>query len=251
MATLRQFIGNDPFTAAYRQFEIAVYNTNTSTVTNGGQCCCWVVPQGVTWAFFEAWGAGGDGAGACCCMGNYYGPGNGQYGRKFLAVTAGNYFTVCGAGSGCRSCCCCGVCGFPSFVLCANSTNVLCAGGGALGCTLCFRSYQACVGNCIPGCITSYNSPTSEGFCVGSHNSVAHETSYCWSRMWAWNSGAPGLANNTRHGPDYCCTQLTRSGEDIFQPKWPGGPGMNARACSGGCCYGGPGLGGLVTITYG
>jgi hypothetical protein len=69
--------------------------------------------------------------------------------------------------------------------------------------------------------------------------------------MWSWAQGAPGYANNTRHGFDYCCTQLTRSGEDVFAPKWPSGTGHNARACGGSCCYGGFGYGGLVTISYG
>ena len=251
MSSLRQFIGNAPFEGVHKQFEISVFNSNTTTIQNGGQCCCWVVPTGTTWAFFEVWSAGGDGAGACCCMGPLYGPGPGQYGRKFLNVTGGCFFTICAAGTGCRACQCCGTCGFPSWVQCGTGgAMAICAHGGLTGCTLCFRSYQGCTGICYMTCTLCLNVPGSD-YCIGALNNPVKESNYCWNRMWSWATGAPGLANNTRHGYDYCITQLTRSGEDVFQPKWPGGSGHNARACGGGCCYGGFGYGGLVTIKYG
>ena len=94
MANLRDLIPITPITANYKQNIVSVYNTNIETVNNGGRCCCWVVPTGATWAIFEVWSAGGDGGGACCCMGPYWGPGSGQYGKKYLAVTEATSFLL-------------------------------------------------------------------------------------------------------------------------------------------------------------
>ncbi len=133
MSSLRDLLPNTTFTSNFTQQQLAIYNTNIQSVTNGGQCCCWVVPTGVTWAIFELWGGGGDGAGSCCCMGNYWGPGSGNYVKKQLTVTAGTYFCVCAAGSGCCATTCCGQCGYPSWVVCQNGTMATCAGGGYMG----------------------------------------------------------------------------------------------------------------------
>ena len=252
MSTLRQFLTAGGFESIYKQYQIAVYNSNYTSLQNGGTCCCFIVPAGVTSALFEVWSAGGDGAGACCCQGPLYGAGPGQYARRNISVTPGCWYTVCAAGSGCRSCCCCGVCGFPSWVRCVDgSTMVVCAQGGLTGCTYCFRSYQGCTGVCYPTCILCcgvYNSDLPFG--ISAFNNPTKESNYCWNKMWSWNTGAPVYAQNLRLSPDYCCTQLTRSGEDAFCTKWPGGSGMNTRAC-GSCCYGGFGTGGLVLITFG
>ena len=141
MSNLRDLLPASPPSTAYKQQVISVYNTNTDSVSNGGACCCWVVPVGVTWAVFETWSGGGDGAGACCCMGPYWGPGGGNYSKKYLPVTSGTYFILCGGGSGCCAQQCCGTCGLSSFVLCSNSTNVAYSCGGYMGCVLCFRTY--------------------------------------------------------------------------------------------------------------
>ena len=253
MAELRSYLINDPTLAQpqYKQLQLAVYNTNTGNVQNGGQCCCWVVPTGVSFATFELWGAGGDGGGACCCMGHYYGPFSGNYVKKTLQVTAGCYFCICAAGSGCCMTQCCGSCGFPSYVLCgSNGSVVSCAAGGCGGCVLCFRSYQGCTGICIPSCNMGCYYWGDMGF--QSINSANHVSNYCWQIMKEWQTGASKFSNNTRMGLDHCVTSLTIMGCFAANGStWPGGTGNSATACGGGCCWGSWGAGGLVLITYG
>jgi hypothetical protein len=185
-------------------------------------------------------------------MGPYWGPGGGNYAKKYLSVAAGCYFILCGAGSGCCATQCCGNCGFPSFVLCGSNQSVAtCAGGGQLGCVLCHRSYQACTGICIGSC--SYGCTTwGADYSAQSNMGPNKESNYCWSNMWVWDAGSYKYKNSTRRGLEYCSTSLTNQGCNNMQgSKWPGGPGQSARACGGGCCWGGWGAGGLAMVTYG
>lgn len=253
MSNLRDFTTNAPITTNYKQAQVAVYNTNTYVALNGGACCCWKVPGGVSWAVFELWGGGGDGGGACCCMGTYWGPGSGNYAKTKIAVLPGCYYNICAAGSGCCALTCCGQCGFPTFVTCQNGSMAVCAGGGYMGCTLCFRSYHGCTGICVPACSTGC---TTGGVAVDysypSIQNINKESNFCWSHMFSETVGVPRLGNNTRQGLEYCTTQLTRQGYDNNNgAKWPAQGGTNARACGGGCCFGSWGAGGLVLITYG
>ena len=253
MPNLRDLLPSTPVTANYKQSVVSVYNTNIDTVNNGGRCCQWTVPLGTTWAIFEVWSAGGDGAGACCCMGPYWGPGSGQYGKKTLAVTNGCTFTLCAAGTGCCAVACCGTCGQPSYVLCGTGgATALCAQGGQMGCVLCFRSYQGCTGICVPSCISSCGASGYDGpMQRPTITSPDKQSNYCWSQMNGGISGAP-VFGTFRWTNDYCTVQLTRSGcETSGGSKFPGGPGTSARACGGPCCWGGWGAGGLVTVTYG
>ena len=71
--------------------QLHIYNTNTRTQNNGGQCCCWIVPANVLWAKFEMWGGGGAGAGACCCMQPNPSAGSSPYARRTLKVTPGQF----------------------------------------------------------------------------------------------------------------------------------------------------------------
>jgi len=243
-------ISPPPARSDYRVQQFAVWNTSNMAALNGGCCCCWVVHTGITWAKFEVWSGGGAGGGACCCMGPLFGPGNGQYAKRQINVTPGTSFQLCAAGSGCCHTQCCGTCGFPSFVRCnTGAAIVTCANGGYFGCVACFQSYQGCVGHCYPSCGLSFDWIGEVG--LGSFNSVRKESQYCWARMWSRVAGSPVFNNNSRHSPDYCCTQLTRQGCDIIHPSWPGGAGANARACSGGCCWGSHGTGGLVLVSFG
>lgn len=54
----------------------------------------WTVPAGITKATFEAWGMGGYGAGATCCMQGVPG-GSGAYALKTIDVVAGDIYTMC------------------------------------------------------------------------------------------------------------------------------------------------------------
>ena len=101
-----------------------------------GCCCLWTVPTGVTKLFFEVWGSGGSGHGACSCdrCHHYKGAGGGQYNSKMIATTAGCQYTVCSAGNG--NCCrfeCIGCQGCASYVTGYNLTS-FCAIGGTAGC---------------------------------------------------------------------------------------------------------------------
>ncbi len=257
MAELRSFLVNDvnSVNLVHREQQLAIYNVNTADVLNGGQCCCWQVPTGTTWAIFEVWGGGGSGGGACCCMGHYYGPESGTYAKGELQVTAGQYFCICAGGSGCCNTQCCGNCGFPSWVICgcASGSTVTCASGGCGGCVLCFRSYQGCTGICFGMCRMGCDSGgTVVDITVPKIMSQPHVSNYCWQNMFEFMSGPTKYGQNLRLGLDHCVTSLTISGCYPFgNPKWPGGPGNSATACGGGCCWGMQGAGGLVLITYG
>ena len=254
MATIRQFLVNEVASVqnTNREFQLAIYNTDTPSVTNGGQCCLFTVPAGITWAVFEIWGGGGSGGGACCCMGPYYGPESGAYAKRRIAVTAGQQFCLCAGGSGCCNQTCCGACGFPSWVNCqANGTQVTCAAGGCGGCVQCFRTYQGCTGICFGMC--------RMGCDVGTHDfmqpkimSQPKASNYCWQNMFEFKSGPTKYKANLLLGMEHCSTSLTISGCSPFgAPAYPGGPGNSATACGGGCCWGGWGAGGLVVVNYG
>jgi len=254
MADLRQFLVNDVGSVQQtnRELQLAIYNTSTPSVTNGGQCCLWTVPAGISWAVFEVWGGGGDGGGACCCMAHYYGPESGAYAKRRLAVTAGQSFCICAGGSGCCSQPCCGTCGFPSWVRCqSDGTIVNCAAGGCGGCVLCFRTYQGCTGICFGMCKMGCDVGTSD-FTQPKIMSQPKASNYCWQNMFEFKSGPTKYKSNLLLGIEHCSTSLTISGCSPFgQPAWPGGPGNSATACGGGCCWGGWGSGGLVVVNYG
>jgi len=251
MSNLRDLLPITAPSTAYKQQVISVYNTNIDSVQNGGACCCWIVPVGTTWAVFETWSGGGDGAGACCCMGPYWGPGGGNYAKKYLPVTTGCYFILCGGGSGCCAQQCCGTCGLSSFVLCQNSTNVAYSCGGYMGCVLCFRTYMGCTGICIPSCSYGCYSLNYD-ITMPSVSSPNKVSNYCWSNQWEWSHGVSKYGNYNRQGMDYCLTSLTIQGRSMMcGAKWPGGAGNSATACGGGCCWGGWGAGGLAMVTYG
>ena len=61
LKTLLQYGGGSGTTVAVNN--IAVFNTNKDSPANGGCCCAWTVPTGVTWFAVEMWGGGGGGAG--------------------------------------------------------------------------------------------------------------------------------------------------------------------------------------------
>ena len=62
---------------------MVVYHTNRDNAENGGCCCAWTVPAGVTWFSVEMWGGGAGGAASCCCFFGNPG-GSGSYARKIV-----------------------------------------------------------------------------------------------------------------------------------------------------------------------
>ena len=76
-----------PTYASYSPKQLLIANGREGVgVTSGNTCCCWQVPSGTTWATFEMYGSGGDGAGACCCAGPAHSCGRGNYSVKNVAV---------------------------------------------------------------------------------------------------------------------------------------------------------------------
>ena len=128
---------------------MAVYHTSVDSQENGGCCCLWTVPAGVTWFSVELWGGGGSGAGVCCCQGGTAG-GAGSYSRKIIDTVAGQQYRFCAAGTTyCSQDCGNGCVGYPTYVNgITEGVNVACASGGHRGCNFCWGA----IGTTYMGC---------------------------------------------------------------------------------------------------
>ncbi len=216
-----------------------------------GRCCLFTVPARVTRLYFEAWGSGGSGNGACQCdrCHHYKGAGGGYYAARNIATAPGCQYTVCAAGNG--PCCrfeCVGCIGCTSYVTGFNLTN-FCAIGGTGGCantdwsTACNSEYSCCLG------------PTANGadFGMGNHPGTFDNNGLGICRCWCaatTSTGAPFIGGQVT-------TQLTccvmRCGCWTV-PYGTGGHGAMTNFCGGDagawCGQGGMGGPGLVKITY-
>lgn len=222
-----------------------VQNTSNSA-QNGGRCCAWTVPAGVTTATFEMWGAGADGQGARCCERPGTMPTNGSYALVTVDVTEGTSFTLCAAGSGCEGCCCgTGPTGFPSFVQCSGST-IGCAPGGTGGCSTFLRGGMGDGQICCHGLLSSCG---LGDIVIAGTGTTSIQNNYCKNQVFHFVSGGWGSDRKT---PDWCASDYTRQGTQIMSscPAFPSGAGSPGRACGGGYCYGQHGAGGLVKISY-
>lgn len=246
MATLRALFPTDQFFSQnINRCCLMVYNTNINNVTNGGRCCLWTVPSGVSWAKFEVWGGGGDGPGACCCMQPVYPGGSGSYARKTIRVVPGDRYRICAGSSGCCAGPCCGTNGFPSWVQTESATYAinLCAQGGQGGCSQCFYAYSAQF---------SYPTQRCGSYCGADFflcgNRGGAKATVCGYDSHQWLPGPTYIGGSMRLSFDYClpCHGCGHVGESVF----PGGGGGGAVANGGPCCWGGWGMGGLVVITF-
>ena len=243
----------------FKPLQLAVFASGreASGVNDGGRCCCWRIPSGTTWATFEGWGAGGDGGGACCCQGSYRSGGTGQYAKRTLNVSPTNeYFIICTGGSGCCAQSCCGQCGFPTFVLCCNGTQTMCAPGGTGGCGVCHRmGGRSCTGICQSGQGGGARGCQGNGdIFYGSLSEPDKQSNFCDNQSWQYMSMSLKYAPNFRRSFDACGVGMTNAGCCYVGGQmgtFPGGPGIQAWACAGGCCWGAWGTGGMVLITYG
>tara|TARA_B100001057_G_scaffold22028_3_gene20367 strand:- start:11135 stop:11857 length:723 start_codon:yes stop_codon:yes gene_type:complete len=239
MSTLRDFLFGYEEAKAIPA-ELAVYNTSTTSPSNGGRCCLWTIPAGVSYATFEIWGGGAAGDGGCCCQMGYPSTG-GSYGQKASEVSPGDQLTICAAGSTC--CRQKGNCqqGCDSYV-CKSGNWCARACGGRVMRTECFM-YRTCYSCCrMRYCVHGHS---GMDFGIGSTNSTSQLSQYCHDRgnmMVADNYGRGGF----RNGPNGCCAWGGSQGFGLF----PGGGGMSAQAYGEGCCCGSPGAGGLVYVVY-
>lgn len=248
MSSLTDFLGLNAKTEIQHLY---VYNPSQIAVTDGGRCCAYTVPNGISYAYVEMWGGGGGGNGGCCCQWPYGMASPGNYVLDRFTVSAGDVLTVCAAGSTCCGPNCKGPDGFPSFVSRSGSI-IACAHGGIGGCALCFyKGAFPCTGLCV-GASRQDRAQTGDiSICTTQGMSVTHN--FCASDLFEALNGSPKFAQNLRIGASHCNTpegSYTRSGCDRVPTNWPGGAGNGGSGCGGGCCWGGWGASGLVILTF-
>jgi hypothetical protein len=227
-----------------------VYNTNTNSANNGGQCCLWTVPAGVGWAKFELWSGGGDGGGACCCQHASYSGGSGSYARKTIRVVPGQSYTICAAGSTAMPTACQGAGAFTSYA-CGNSSNAgityplcLCAPSGGVGVANCNYWQNQC--NCT-SYVCGVGSFCGADFCICGMRGGS-QAATCGFMSWQSSAEPTYIGGAVRMSIDHCQNFHGCGFGGIA--KFPGGGGSSANTNNGGCYCGGWGAGGLVLITY-
>lgn len=226
--------------------QLHIYNTNKDSAENGGFCCLWTVPAGVTWFAVELWGGGGGGAGACCCRQGWPG-GSGSYARKFITGLSGagtEQYTICAAGStNCSQSYCKGCNGYPSFVAPNGGGVQVCASGGAQGCTRCYFG-----ANCsYSGCSQQQCGSWIGGMGICGVTGSGKGSAYCYQSSWQYMPSAPYTPGGNRASMSHC---VQGPGCSVGgYAHWPGGGGASASAHGNNYC-GAPGSGGLVSIYY-
>ena len=212
-----------------------------------GCCCNWTVPTGVQNMWIQAWGAGGNGTGACSCnrCHHYQGAAGGTYNTKTISTTGGCQYRVCAGGvyrccsrncNGCRGC--------SSYVNGYNLSN-FCAQGGAQGCANTDWSVACTSRNFC--CV----SPGQWGgdFAMAPHQDgfSGHWNCQCGPSITTeCTSGAPFLTSSTENQAVHCwarCGCWTA-------PYATGGKGGQTQYCGRCCAQGGQGGSGVVRITY-
>lgn len=217
---------------------------------NGGCCCLWTVPAGVTRVTFELWGAGGDGSGGFCCESSAMGAISGSYAIKQIDSIAGRQYRLCAAGSGCCTYCYdIGNTGSPSYVFgITENAVVACAAGGCGGNNSPTRygsgeGYTCCWGRYSDNCgVGDIAFPGTGG--TGIRNQYCHSNQY-------HIVGSGPLSGGGRWSPDRCSIWAC-NGTNIMKSEspFPGGPGGDPNVCGGGMCYGQFGQGGMIKISY-
>ena len=217
-----------------------------------GCCCNWSVPTGVNNMWVQAWGAGGNGTGACSCnrCQHFMPAQGGYYNSKMITTQGGNYYTVCAGGVyRCLSRECYGCTGCSSYVNGSNLSN-FCAFGGRCG--------QANTGwwcgcsSTNPCCLAPGNNGGDFG--IGNHDpgwSVSkYDTYRGWCHCWQYAhspTSAPLIGTSAYQSLRSCwirCGCWT-------VPYGHGGMNATTTYCGNGHCgQGGTGGGGLVKITY-
>ncbi len=232
---------------------IVVYHTSVDAGENGGCCCAWTVPTGVTWFSVEMWGGGGGGAGSCCCFQGWPG-GSGTYARKVIqhptpgTSLTGRVYRLCAAGStGCTNRTCIGCTGYPSYIYGeSEAANVACAAGGLSGGTYCYHGSNCSYAGCSSVQCGSYCG--TMGICgVGG---ASRGTPNCHGGYHSFMPSAPMTGGNFRQTKDGCsgiCHGCHVGGYAHF----PGGGGPSSvNHGDWSPAYGAPGAGGLVVIHW-
>lgn len=225
-------------------FYVKTFSTGAS---NGGQCCLWTVPAGITRVTFEMWGAGGTGQGARCCERAGAMPTAGSYARISTDTTEGTQYTICAGGSGdCNGCCGVSPRANPSYARVNGGAMVGCAVGGCGGCSEMTRG-GFCYGYI---CCWAKLSGTGLGDVVmDGAGGISVVTCHCNTDIHTINSGG---WSSDKKSSSFCAKEPSGSGPYMIcnPPSYPSGAGSPARACGGGYCHGQHGAAGVVKISY-
>jgi len=215
---------------------------------SSGCCCLWTVPTGVKRVTFEAWGAGGNGNGACSCnrCHRYRGAGGGYYNSKTISVTPGWTYTICAGGV--FPCCSfeCTACnGCASYVVGCQLSN-FCAIGGDTG--RAETNWPDPLYSCYSCCVA----PTANDgdFGMGNHAGAwnGNWLCHCFHKQFCstgapFLSGAPGVT-----GAVYGCWMRCGCWS---VPYGAGGQSAMTNYCGSSCCgQGGTGGSGVVKVTF-
>jgi len=243
---------------------VVVGETTHYCAGTAGCYCSWTVPDGVTKAQFQIWGAGGNAAGcrgSCCTYGAA--GGNGEYTFVEMMVKAGDVYCLCAGGAyGAGSCysysnyngCNSSVCG-------SNNTCILSCGGSC--------SYGAMCGNVrrdlYPGasqiwtgdagimvgtnetkCDDFFNKPVNfryGGLCTGgiTSNNIITSSAKVPSYSGGVNQcGCSGLCYMRNEAVAIDCNHNL----EHIKGAWGGGTGCNGCAYDSCATWNKPGLGG-------
>ena len=248
LRTLLQYAGGGSG-ASIDYDTIYIYDPATiSNQQNGGTCCLYTVPAGNTWFGVELWGAGGSGAGVCCCFGGWAG-GSGSYTRKIIGgLAGGETYTICAGGSGCCTYSTTGCVGYPSYIYdITAATNVACASGGSPGGSRC-RHHISCS---YQGCGQHQCGSTCGTMSICGVTGSSKGNSYCTGGAWNFMPSAPftgnAMARPSKDGCSGMCGGCCNGGYATF----PGGGGPTSFSHTTGPFYGGPGGAGMIIIYSG
>lgn len=250
MADLRTLLFTNAINVASpTPVELLVWNTSIDTPENGGRCCLWTVPAGVTWIEFQIWGGGGGGSGSCCCMQGRPG-GNGSYAVRTVNATPGGVltgcqYTICAGGTTGATPSQPGCGGYTTFVQGFGLSN-FCARGGVSGASGCW--YYA---NCqTMGAMNPYQCCAVGGdLNLHSIEGGGLSSTYCYGNGKQWAPVAPYTISGPFFGPGGCASGGAAVG-CFCGPVFPGGAGLTAQTY-GQCYCGQHGAGGLVSVFYG
>jgi hypothetical protein len=213
-----------------------------------GCCCLWTVPACTRKVYFELWGAGGNGSGACSCnrCHHYQGAGGGSYSTKMVTTAPGCTYRMCAGGvypclsRECSACngCISYVCGFNACNLCTVGGR--CGNGNDNWTEYCFSCWGCCIG---PGCSTGnadFTMISHTGHFSGIFNCHCHH-------QYVRPTNAPFLGGNVSMSLAVC---WSRCGCWIAPPGH-GGQGAMSSYCGSSCCsQGGTGGPGVVKLTF-
>lgn len=221
----------------------------------GGCCCLWTVPANTQRLTVEAWGAGGNGHGACSynrCQ-HYMGAGGGNYNTVGVTTAPGCQYTVCAGGvhpcnsveqTACNGC--------TSYMNGYNMSN-FCACGGSAGCSNgswtdgCFSYMDNCAYPGIGGGEFSANTMPGAWTMAGPYT-YPGDACHCWKRM---NNSTAAFGLNTGRNQHHLAECWMRCGCWTVPPGSGAIGAMTTYCGSDGCCgQGGTGGTGVVKITY-